>query len=320
MAILGVGDHQAGDERAELERQPGLLGGEAGREDHEQRGRREHLVGADPGDELEQRADQEAGGDPDHQDHGDRLGERDHEAERERAAGLTERLDQHEQRPDRDVLDQEDRDRDAPELGERAPELAEHLEHDRGRRQRERAADDDRALGRQPGERRRARDHRRGHQELRHREAIDPGAEQAQPLELELEAEAEQQEHHAELGDQVNAFEVADDPEARRPDRGAAEQEAEHRAEAQPREDRGEGDEREEHDDRLRHGRRHPLSPTRQGSSSPRRAGAVRRPSTATREVARPTRNRRRAGDWAIAAAGCSAQYWGGPALSNCAF
>ena len=170
------------------------------------------------------------------------------------AAGLAERLDQDQERPDRDVLDQKDRDRDAPQLGERAPEIAQHLEDHRGRRQRERAADDDRRLGAQPGEAGHDRDHGGGHQELRERQPIDPHAEQAQPLELQLQAEIEQQEHDAELGQHMDRVQVADHAEAGWPDRRAADQEAEHRAEPESREHRGERDEGKQHDDGLRHG------------------------------------------------------------------
>ena len=257
MTVFGVGEHQAGDEGAELERQARLLGGEARGEHDQERGRREHLVGGHPGDEVQHRADQEACGERDHQHHRHRFGHGHEKAGREGAAGLAERLDQDQERPDRDVLDQQDRDRDAPELGERAPEIAQHLEHHRGRRQRERAADDDRRLAAQAGEAGHDRDHGRGHQELRERQPIDPHAEQAQPLELQLQAETEQQEHDAELGQHVHRVQIPDHAEARGADRRAADQEAEHRAELEPREHRGERDEGKQHDDGLRHGRRY---------------------------------------------------------------
>ena len=55
---------------------------------------------------------------PTSQDDGDGLAEGEQDAEGERAAGLAQRVDQHQERTDREVLHQEDRDRYAAELGE----------------------------------------------------------------------------------------------------------------------------------------------------------------------------------------------------------
>ena len=99
-----------------------------------------------------------------------------------------EHVDQDQERPDGQVLDQKDPDREPPELGQRAAEIAQHLQHHRGRGQGERAADDDRGLDGKPKVDRDRADHRSGHQDLGAGEPIDPGAEQAEALELELEA------------------------------------------------------------------------------------------------------------------------------------
>ena len=57
-------------------------------------------------------------------------------------------------------------------------------------------------------------DRRGGQQHLGAGEHVDPGAEQAEALELELEAEVEQQEHDAELAEQADRLELV------RPGRG----------------------------------------------------------------------------------------------------
>jgi hypothetical protein len=247
----GVGDHQAGDERAERHRQAGLLGGEAGAEHEQDSGRGEHLVGVDRGDEAEHRAQQVPSDDHHHERHQDRLGERERERAGERAAATAERLDQHQQRSDREILDQEDRDRDPAELGQRAAEVGDHPQDHRGRGQRERAADHDRLAARQAQAAADQRDAGAGDQQLGQRQRVDPGTEQAQALDLELEAEVEQQEHDPQLGERPDRFEVLDETEPRGPDRRAADQKTEHGAEAGAHEQRGERHEDREDDQRF---------------------------------------------------------------------
>ena len=62
-------------------------------------------------------------------------------------------------------------------------------------------------------------------------------------FELELEPEVEQEKHHAEVAEQTDRLELLHEAEAPGPDRHAADQEAEHRAEPQPLEQDGEGHE-----------------------------------------------------------------------------
>ena len=122
------------------------------------------------------------------------------------------------------------------------PEIGQHLQHDRGRGQRERAADDDRRRGLQPEIARNRADRRGGHQDLRAGKRVDPDTEQAKALELELETKIKQQENHPELAEQTDRLELTDEAKAGRPDHRPADQKAEHRPEPQSLEQGGKGD------------------------------------------------------------------------------
>ncbi len=257
VAIFGIGDHQPGDEGAKGHRQAGLLGREAGREHHHQGGRREHLGRVDRGGEREQRPQQIARGD-DHDDQDQDRAQQGHEQRQpDRAGRLAHDLDQDQQRADRDVLDQEDRDRHAAELGQRAAPVAQDLQHHRGRGQRQSAAHDHRPLRRQAKRMGHGRDHHGGHQELGDRQDIDPRLEQPQALELQLQTKGEQQEDDAQIGQRMHRLQIRDHGQARGPDRDAADQKAQHGAEPQPIGQRGKGDEKQQDDQ----GFLHPLSP-----------------------------------------------------------
>ena len=182
----------------------------------------------------------------------DRLGQRDQQRARERAGGA-ERVDQHQQRPDREVLDQQDRDRDSAELGQRPPEVGDHPQDHGSRGQRERAADHDRGVASEAQALDDERDAGGGDQQLGQRERVDPGAEQAQALDLELEAEVEQQEDDAELGERADRLQILDQRQAGRPDHRAADQEAQHRAQPQAHEQRRESDEHQQDDQGFPH-------------------------------------------------------------------
>jgi hypothetical protein len=189
VAILAIGEHDAGEERAERGRQPDHLHEQRDADDDQQRRGRERLAQLRAGEELEHRAHDEAA-DPDDADHRSdhqqargprgqaRLGG---EGDQERGAvgkGELEdlrrslgrrRAEQREDREDRDhgdVLEQQHREARLPTRGLEEALLGERRQHDRGRRHRERHADGERHLPLDADHQREREDRGRGDRHL----------------------------------------------------------------------------------------------------------------------------------------------------------
>ncbi len=240
MAVLGVGDHHAGEEGAERHGQPGRLGREADTEDEQQRRTGEHLRRAGAGGETEERAQQCPG------EHGKADDDR-QRFERGLAEGGPERFrappgdrDVHQNRADQHVLDEQHGEGRPPEARDHGRPLAEQRQDDRGRRVGERQADQH-SHGQRKAESCRDRgEHRRGDDHHGDPQGEHPGAEQPQALDLDLQADREQQEGDTEGAEMHGDADVIDEAQHRRADHSAAHQVAEHRADAQPLEQRHE--------------------------------------------------------------------------------
>ena len=175
--------------------------------------------------------------------------------------------DQHrhheQQRRDRQILEQQDRETDAAGGEIEAFALGQHRNDDRGRGQRERRADDQRRGWRlaQPesdGAEQQRREQRPAPAQPEHQA---PHARQA--LERQFEPHHEQQEHDAERGDAVDRLDIGqrqrvepgragdETPEAERAEGDARQQKAQHRTDAQAEEQRRDDPRRHKEQQRL---------------------------------------------------------------------
>ena len=125
-------------------------------------------------------------------------------------------------------------------------------QHLRGRGKRERQAECERRFpgeaGRredQPGER------EAGDGDLGEAEPENVALQPPQPRRMELEPDQEEQQHDAEIGDVEHLFRCVDEAEPLRPDQGAGDEIAEHRAEPEFAEQHDERHRRAEHDDAV---------------------------------------------------------------------
>ena len=241
VAIFAVGEQHAGNERAERHRQADRVE-EQGRADHDQqRRRRECFLRAGAGDDAQRRAQCVApDGDHDHRGH---ERQRDRLPFERRGARAAEHGQDDEGRHDRQVLEQQDRERGAAVLRGQLAALGEHLQHQRRRRQRERERDHERRGPRQ-AECARGRSERRG----RDRDLQAAGAEyrvahHPEPRRLQLEPDHEQQQHDAEFGEAQDVLDVLEEPQPPGPDHDAGGEVPEHRAEFEASEQRH-GDDR----------------------------------------------------------------------------
>ena len=118
LAVFGFGKKQPGDEGAERHRQAGLIGNNAGRDDHEQGGGDEQIARARRRHQSEQRLQQDAA---EHDDDGERqrgLQERPAKAAKHRAAGACrEQRNEHQNRNDREILQQQNGKAGAADIG-----------------------------------------------------------------------------------------------------------------------------------------------------------------------------------------------------------
>ncbi len=263
VAVLARREHDAGQERAQRGREPHAAHEQRDADDQQERGGREDLAQPRAGDRAEQRSHEES---PAHHDRSHRT-EDDKRAGPRRQSGHERRVgvlrvtghgvrcqqrEHREHRDHRDVLEQEHGKRALPASRLEQALLAERLQHDGGRRHREREANRERRLPPEPRRHRGTakRDGRSG--DLEGAQPEDRPSQPPQEGRLELEADDEQHHDDAELGEVHDVLPVsAEQPEAEGSDRDAREQVPEHRAEAPPRGERHGGDRRREVDERL---------------------------------------------------------------------
>ena len=231
-----IGQHHAGDKRAQRGGQPQRLHhGRAG--DHgEQPGEDEHLALAQAADQPEQRPEQEPPRDdqPDH-----RAGRVEPEQPARRRVRIRRRAakrgDHRDQRHDRQVLEQQDRERP---LAERRPQPSrglQHRQHLRGRRQRQRQPERERSRRAEPGEHHdHAGDRQPARHHLREAEAEDVFLQLPQPRRAQLEPDEEQKQRDAEFGEPHLGLGSADQTEDLRSGDRARDEIAQRRAEPQP--------------------------------------------------------------------------------------
>jgi hypothetical protein len=148
VAELAVGEQQAGEERPERHRQAGQAGQPGRHEDGQQRHCDEYLVAPGAGDDMEQAAQHEMAHDQDQGDRQDRLHQDAGNLDPEGGAGgiAAEYRDQHEDRHDGEILEQQHGEADpAMSRGELSAFRQELQDHSRGR-QGKSQADEDRRL------------------------------------------------------------------------------------------------------------------------------------------------------------------------------
>ena len=109
--------------------------------------------------------------------------------------------------------------------------FGQHLQDQRGRRQRQREPDHDGCRPRLAEQTRDACKRGRGHCDLRETRAEHGVAQHPEPRRLQLETDRKQQHRDAELGEMQDAFGVGDDTQAPGTDDGAGRQVTEHGAE-----------------------------------------------------------------------------------------
>ena len=219
VAELGLREQHAGEEAAQRQREPERVGRPGTAQRDEQHGQRERLAAAVAGNLAEQGSQQPAAHEQHQQQRDDGAA---HHAEQPRRAqdvlGGGERGGQREERREREILEQQDADRQ-PGMGSVDFELLAELAHDdRGRGHRERATDHDRNRGidaEGPG---RPADDRGREHHLQPAHAEHLGLHRDHPRQRELEAEREDQEHDADLGEQVHGPGVGSEPERMRPE------------------------------------------------------------------------------------------------------
>ncbi len=141
-----------------------------------------------------------------------------------------------------------------PTRGRAQIPFAQHRQHDRGRRQGQAGAEDDRAgpgHARDMGQR---RQYERGRDRLAQPETDHRFAQRPQPFWAELQSDQEQEHDHAELRDMGDLLDVGHQPEGGRTDDDAGDEITENAAEAQPTRDRhGHRRGGQQHDERFEH-------------------------------------------------------------------
>ena len=229
--VLAIGEHHAGEERAERHRQPDPCHQRGGAENEQQRKPDEHFAQAGLGHVAQHRAHQEPAGNDEQRDHADRL----RRVRPLQHLGLpADQADDEEQRDHGQVLEQQHRERGLAARGRQQVLLGEGGQADGGRGHRE-SHPGDRADGeRQPERDADAGDRRDGRHDLHAAEAEDRAPQRPDALRVELQADEKQQEHDAELGELQHGLRVRDEAQAPGPDRHAGDQVAEHRPQAEP--------------------------------------------------------------------------------------
>ena len=203
VAVFRVGEQHAGEERAERHRDAGELHQPRGADHDQQRRRGEHLGRARARGRAEHRAQQVAAAD---HDGGDRRDDAHGARARRRrgssvgcaiaSTGISARIgiaatswNSRIAKPSR------------PCAVWQLLALAQDLQADRGRRQRQAEPDDERALPVEPEREADAADRKPGQHELQAADAEHGAPHDPQPLRRELQADHEQHQHDAELGD-----------------------------------------------------------------------------------------------------------------------
>jgi hypothetical protein len=234
VAVFRIGQQHAGHEGAQRHRHPDPLHQQADR-DHQQQGEGgEDLARVGAGDDLQQRAHQVAAAEDQAAQHADHLQRREPEvAARAGVVGDAEQGHDGDHRDRGDVLEQQDR--EAGLAGGRRHQVAffQRGEGDRGGRQRQAEAGDQRHLPADTGQQRSAEQASGDAGDLGAAPAEDGPAQRPQAVRFELEADQEQQQHHAELGEVQGVFDIGDELQAVGADQDAGRQVAEHGAHAE---------------------------------------------------------------------------------------
>ena len=240
----------AGQERAHGHRQAAKLHRKRRPQHHEQGGRSHHLAGVRRRQNPEHRVEQPASG-------GDERRERRHRdtyprppIRRRGLAAVAEKRNQRQERYDRQVLQEQDRDDPLAGIRRRIAALVEQLHDDRGRREDEARSPDKGDQGRKAEDKDRDAGQRNAaHRDLRRAEPEDRPPQAPQPRRLHLQPDDEQEHHHAEFRDVKDGLGIGEQADAERADDQAGGQISENRPEAKALED-GNGDDagRKKHD------------------------------------------------------------------------
>ena len=178
-----------------------------------------------------------------------------------RRADICDRRRENQDEDRADVLKNENGGSGQPDRAVLLPALGQGLDHDCGRGQRERAAEDDRvvrAVAQGRGDRAEGQP---AQHDLQRPQAEDVAARVPDALQREMQPDVEQEKHDAELGEQVRRFALRDEAERVRTDDQAGRQIADDRAEPERAHQRdGENADEQQQDDRFERVRLfHPL-------------------------------------------------------------
>ena len=252
VAVFGVGEQHAGDERAERHRDADQIHDPCRADDDEQCGRREYFRRGGARGRAEHRPQKVTAADDDHRNRDD------HAQRRQRAgAGVGRRMRDRErrnQREDRDsgnILEQQDRKAEPAVRGADFLALGEDLQIDRRRGERQAEPDDERSLPVETEREGDAADRGSRQDKLQAADAEHVAPHDPQALRRQLHADHEQHQHHAELGNLADLLGVADQADARRPDQRTGGEIAEYRAELPALGQRHRDDRREQQHDRI---------------------------------------------------------------------
>ena len=265
VAVLAVGQHDAGEEGSQRRAQSHLAHQQRDPDDQQQCGGREQLAQPGAGDDPEYGSQQVAAG-----DHDRRHGREDDESlfprgqslhpgrrVRRRVCAVARRIPgmvvartvagapardradrqqrhQRQHRDHRDVLEQQHREGALSAVGADQVLLVQGLQHDRGRRQRERHAHRDRGLPREAGEDADAGEQHRADPDLESPEAEDRLAHLPEQGRTQLESDQEEHHDHAELGEVHHVLSLfPDQAEREGADHHAGDEVSEDRAETE---------------------------------------------------------------------------------------
>src|SRR5690606_20545220 len=263
--VLGLGDQQPGDQRADDRRQADDRGGEARADHHQQAGGEEQLGALGPSGLGEQLRQQVPPADHHHRDN-----QRAHPQRVEQALPALllriggEGAEHEDDRHDRDVLEQQHRQGRASDGRLRAG----YRQHQGRGGQRKRQAECDRAAPALAEQKHDTGKRRADDGEFHRSQTKDQPADRPQAGEGELEADREQEQGDAEFREGVEAFGirdrdveqplvVVDQPaEPERADEQPDQDEPDHRSDAETREHRDDDSRRAEYDQGIRQGRR----------------------------------------------------------------
>ena len=238
MPELAVGQHDAGEKRAQRHRQACHRHQHRRAEHDEQRGGGEHLGRAGAGRESQQRTQEEASDDQQQREHTDQPCDGDPRAAFSRDVGArrlsgrcaAEQRQYGEHRQDGQVLEQQHAEGRAPMFSLELAALGQRLQHQRRRGEGETEADDDRRLQRLPDPHRNRAQHQCHDNHLRGAEPKHDFAQRPQPRRLQFEADHEQQQDDPELREMRDRLDVADQSEREGADQHAGGEIGQHRS------------------------------------------------------------------------------------------